>query len=210
MRRETWNAECGTSARRGAGAGRRATGVSPALRVSRFAFTLAEVIVVLVVLTVAAGLIVPRMSGSLAKREIREAAGEFAVTARTVRELAVANGRTMSIQIDLDRGGYVVATREAQGRSNELTGVQMSWLKAGRWPASVQKASVRTPDGNTLLSGTHQVDFHPDGTSSGAAVLLVGEDARSLWQIVISPRTGRVVVGDERSRLPVEQYDLGD
>ena len=56
----------------------------------------------LVVLVVATGLIAPRLNGSLSRREVREAAGEFAATARTVRELAISNGRIVSIQIDLD------------------------------------------------------------------------------------------------------------
>lgn len=175
------------------------------------AFTLVEVVVVLVVVAVAAGLIVPRMSGSLARREAREAVGEFAATARTVRELAVARGQMFSIQIDLDRGGYTVVTRQAEGaKSGEPSAVQASWLKAGRWPSSVRQASVRTPDGTSLLRGTHRVDFNPDGTSSGAAVCLAGEEESDAYRIVICPRTGRVVVGDGRSEPPPEQGDLGD
>ena len=41
---------------------------------ARGAFTLIEVLVVLVILAVAAGLIVPRMGRSLGQRELRESA----------------------------------------------------------------------------------------------------------------------------------------
>ena len=210
MRRGTWKAESGTGAGQGAWARPRATGVCPGLRLLRPAFSLAEIVVVLVVLSVAAGLIVPRMSRSLAKRELREAAGEFAAAARTARELAVANGQTVSLQIDLDRGGYAVAMRPVKGRSNDLAEVRVSWLKGAKWPESVRRTAVRTADGNTTSSGVQRVDFNADGTSSGAAILLAGESERNAWQIVISPRTGRVVVNDGQSPLPVEQMDLGD
>ena len=210
MRRGMRNAELGAGAGRGAWARPRATGVCPGLRIPCPAFTLTEMVVALVVVAVAAGLIVPRMGRSLAKREIREAAGEFAATARTARELAVANGKTVSLQIDLDHGGYAVAMREAKGRTNELTEVRMSWMKGARWPGSVRRAAVRTADGNILSSGTQRVDFNADGTSSGAAVLLAGESERDSWQVIISPRTGRVVVGDGHTQPPAEQFDLGD
>lgn len=178
--------------------------------VSRGAFTLVEVLVVLVVLMVAAGMIVPRMGGSLARREMREAAARFAATARTVRELAVARGQTLSIQLDLDKGGYGIVMRDTQGRPGEMKIVQASWLKGARWPESVRRMEVRTANGTTLVRGTHRVVFNPDGTSSGAAIRLTGSDERDECRVIIYPRTGRTVVADERTEPLEEQYDMGD
>ena len=90
-----------------------------------------------------------------------------------------------------------------------LQTIQASWLKQGRWPESVHVAGYRTPNGSSAVSGLQQVKFMPDGTSSGATILLEGENGTC--SIVICPHNGACVVGDEREVAgALGQYDLGD
>lgn len=174
------------------------------------AFTLVEVIVVLLVVGVAAGMIVPRMGRSLTSRELREAAARFAATARTVRELAIARGQTFSLQIDLDRGGYGV-TMPAGGQPGQVRMVQTSWLQAARWPSSVSRCVVQSQDGQTRASGIQSVKFNPDGTSDGATIRLIGADSGDAAVVMIYPHTGRALVADPDKPMPVsDQMDLGD
>lgn len=182
------------------------------------AFTLLELIVTLTLIAILAGLIVPRMGRSIGRRELREAAGRFVQTARTVRELAVARQEVCAIRIDLDGGRYYPAKpkRDGEGAWQPL---RTSWLKPQRWPEAVTVDSYRTPDGLKAAGGTQCLKFFPDGTSSGAAIRLVSrEDA---YDIVVHPHSGRVVYedagrsdagGDATSSagFALDRYDLGD
>ena len=175
----------------------------------RAAFTLLELIVVLSLIVVLTGVIVPRMGRSIGSRELREAAGRFALTARTVRELAVARQRVCAIEIDLDRGGYGVATQSSEDRPGQWQTLQASWLKPQRWPATISVVSYRTPDGSTAASGRQYLKFFPDGTSSGAALRLAGREDE--YDVVVHPHSGRVVYGDRKTAtFATDTYDLGD
>lgn len=173
------------------------------------AFTLIELIVVLALIVILVGVIVPRMGRSVGYRELREAAGRFALTARTVRELAVAQRRVCALEIDLDRGGYGVVTWSGRSSEHQWQALRASWLKAQRWPAAVTVGSYRTPDGATATRGTQYLKFFPDGTSSGAALRLsCGPDA---YEIIVHPHSGRIVYGDHgNTAFGQDQYDLGD
>ncbi len=173
------------------------------------AFTMIEVLVVLVILAVAAGLIVPRMGRSIEGQELREAAARFAHTARTVRELAVSTRKTAAIEIDLDRGAYSVTVLSSQASGGRMQAVQASWLKQGRWPATVRVSEYQTPTGSGMSVGVQRLEFLPDGTSSGAFIRL-SSDADE-YSIVVRPHNGQVVLGDADTHpfMP-DQYDLGD
>lgn len=163
---------------------------------------------VLTIITVAAGLIVPRMGSSTSREELHEAAGRFAHTARTVRELAVSIEKQCAIEIDLDHGAYAVAVQSSEPGGKMKT-VQASWLKHGRWPASIRVADYRTPTGTRTRSGTETIDFFSDGTSSGAAIRLT--DGSREYTVVVHAHSGRVVFGDARTtRIVPDQLDLGD
>lgn len=172
-------------------------------------FTLIEIIVALALLSVAAAVIVPRMGRSLSGREIREAAGRFAQMARAVRELAVARGRVVVMEVDLDKGGYAIAMQSSAG-GGELRPVQASWLKGAKWPEAIRRSEFRTFEGASAAHGQHRVNFNADGTTSGGMLRFSGEDDEQTV-VVIYPHTGRVAWGDPRE-LSAEQEmrDLGD
>jgi type II secretion system protein H len=171
------------------------------------AFTLIEVVVVIVLLGLTASLIVPRMNRSLGHRELREAAARFAQTARTVRELAVARQQLFAITIDLDKGyGVIMQSKKEPGVMQK---VQTSWLKPTRWPEKLEVRQFRTPDGASATSGVQKLEFYKDGTSSGASLVLACDTDE--YVIVVHQHNGRVIYGDtETSRIAPDQYDLGD
>ncbi len=171
----------------------------------RGGFTLIEILIVLVVFAVLAGLIVPRMGGSVARQEVVEAAAAFAHTARMTRELAVSRRQTFAIE--LDGKGYGVQMRSTKDSSFQAA--KVSWLRPRQWGEQVRLEGIRTPDGATKTSGSHRLEFRPDGTSGGAMVRLSSGEARC--GVLVDPSTGRAVYGDREELMESEQsYDLGD
>ncbi len=174
----------------------------------RAAFTLIELMVVIAMITIAAGLIVPRMARSLGGEALREASARLAYTARSAREFALARRRTCAIDLDLDSGTYAVTAQSTDDTGGTWQPLQTSWLKAGRWPAGVRVGAYQTPDGQAAYGGTQRVSFRPDGTSSGASIRLIS--AGNECTIVIHPHSGRVVLGSGPAVGGAEQHDFGD
>ncbi len=168
--------------------------------------TLIELVVVLTVLACAAGLIVPRIGGSLSRQELQESGQRLAWTARTIRESAVARGQKLVLMIDLDEGAYAAARRATGG---SLEPLRTSWIKPTRWPETVKVTEMKLPDGTTATSGQQQIGFEPDGTSSGGSIRLISGDRE--YVVLIRPGSGSAVAGDPREiAMTQDQYDLGD
>lgn len=173
------------------------------------AFTLVELIVVMAILAVAVGVIVPRMGRSLSHRELTESAGMLAQTARTVRELAVARQEIFAININLDQQGYAVAVQSTDGDSTQMQPVRVSWLKPKRLPENVRIAEYLSGDGTTATSGTQELKFFPDGTSTGASMQLVS--GQSVRYLMVAAHNGQVRSSDDKiTSIAGDRYDFGD
>jgi type II secretion system protein H len=171
----------------------------------RSGFTLIELVVVLVVLGILGGLIVPRMGSSVARQEVIESAASFAHTARMARELAVSRRQVFAIEVD--GKGYGVQMRSTT--DNTFQPVKVSWLRPRKWGEQVRLERIRTPDGATVTSGTHRLEFRPDGTSSGAMLRL--SSAQATCGVLVDPASGRAAYGDREDLMHADaSYDLGD
>jgi len=175
----------------------------------RAAFTLIELLVVLVLLVVLAGLVVPRLGGTNAGRALRVSAAQFAYTARTVRELAVAERQEYAVAVELDGGGFGVVERPQRGSGKVWQPMQRSWLRAGHWPPPIEVHSYRKPDGSIVRHGTEYLRFMPDGTSSGGALRLASGEME--YRIIVHPANGRVTQGNAADdEIGRDSFDLGD
>lgn len=190
-------------------AGRGPGSVDPRPARSETAFTLVEVLVALALLAVAAGIIVPRMSRSMDRGELREAVGRFAHTAQAVRQYAMARRQACTMEINLDAGTYAVTVRSVGQQAAASQVMQASWLKVGRWPPTVRVSAYQTPDGSASRSGIQRLSFLADGTTSGASIRLAhGSDE---YQVIVHPHSGQVVFGDAKTAVFAEdRYELGD
>jgi type II secretion system protein H len=168
-------------------------------------FTLVELLVVLAVIAIVAGVVIPRIAGSLESRQLREATASLAHMARTTRALAMAQQRTYTMKIDVNRGGWSI--RQENGGKEKKGPARMSWLKNGRLPKGVRVVKFSTPESIEGKEG--EIMFGPDGTSSGAMIEL-GCESRTM-SLVVHPHNGRVVCGENREQMmAADQYDLGE
>ena len=145
-----------------------------------FAFTLLEMMVVLVIVAIGSALVVPMIEGGYESREVRRAARQIAATMHYCRGEAVALGQPQELVID------------ALENSIHTTG----W---GRWAVLTDRAVIEDVRGGQAFSdGVVQILFFPNGSTSGAEVIISGRRDRREHRlsVVLDPLLGTIHVGD--------------
>jgi general secretion pathway protein H len=143
-------------------------------------FTFLEIIVVLLIMALGTALVVPMIEGGFESREVRRAARQIASTMHFCRGEAVSLGKPQEMVID------------APENTIHTTG----W---GRWAALTDRAVIEEiHGGNVLADGVVQILFFPNGSTSGAEVVVAARSDRREHRLLIAldPLLGTVKVGD--------------
>jgi general secretion pathway protein H len=143
-------------------------------------FTFVETTVVLLIIALGTALAVPMIEGGMDAREVRRAARQIASTMHFCRGEAVTHGRPQELVIDPLRNG--IHTTE--------------W---GRWAVLTERAVIAdVQGGNDLGDGVVQVLFFPNGSTSGATVLVASRRDRfaNRLRVDLDPLLGTVRVED--------------
>ncbi|WEX18206.1 type II secretion system protein [Pseudomonas sp. G11] len=130
-------------------------------------FTLLEMLVVIVLISIAAGLVGFGLQQGLRAAKERQAVGQVVEALRSTRARAIVSGTTESTVFDLRN-----LSVQAPGRPKKY------------WPAGLQVTL------HTAEQAGVAVDFYPDGSSTGGHVLLANGSRR--WRIDIGWLTGSV------------------
>jgi prepilin-type N-terminal cleavage/methylation domain-containing protein len=138
-------------------------------------FTLLEMLVVLVVLSLMGGLVLARGPSRSPSFEVRTAAGALAQALRNARAAAISTGEPTRVEVDL------LGRRVRSGAS------------ALRLPLSI-RLSYTAVSGRTAAAGDAVVAFGADGSSSGGVFGLFLQAVRGA--VTIDVFTGRVDVAD--------------
>ena len=145
-------------------------------------FTLVEMVVVLLIIALGSALAIPMIEGGVESREVRRAARQIASTMHYCRGEAVALGEPQEMVID------------ALQNSIHTT----AWK---RWAVLTDRAvidDVRGGTGSAGADGVVQILFFPNGSTSGADVVVAGRRDRRehRLRIQLDPLLGTVRVGD--------------
>jgi len=130
-------------------------------------FTLLEMLVVIVLISIAAGLVGFGLQQGLRAAKERQAVGQIVEALRSTRARAIVNGTTESTVFDLRN-----LSVQAPGRPKR------------HWPAGLQVTL------HTAEQAGSSVAFYPDGSSTGGNLLLANGSRR--WRIDIGWLTGSV------------------
>ena len=144
------------------------------------AFTLLEMVVVLLIIAMGSVLVVPMVEGGFEAREVRRAARQIASTMHFCRGEAVALGQPQELVID------------ALQNSIHTT----AW---GRWAVLTDRAVIEdVRGGQPFGDGVVQIMFYPNGSTSGAEVIIAGRRDRREHRLRVNldPLLGSVHVGD--------------
>ena len=141
----------------------------------RRGFTMAEVIVVVFIITLLAALIVPNFANqqkSLKHREFFSALSRFCIDAR---ENAISEKKTLKVTLDSGQNAFVLSEvvddEEQQRKSLEL-------------PEGMETQDF-TANGQESSSSDWDVEFRPDGTTSGGGIEL--DDSGRIRSLVVKP-----------------------
>jgi type II secretion system protein H len=165
-------------------------------------FTLIELMVVALLLSILTVLIVPQFSGTHQGVLLRAAAREVLSAAQLAQSQAVTLGRPHRLRIEPARGAYLVEaeTEEedvfrpvegvpgAEGRIDPRIAIEVRG-PGEMGPGEGAEARRKRPSGRP--DETDAIPFHPDGTSRAREVLLTDREGHAI-ALRIDPVTSRV------------------
>ena len=130
-------------------------------------FTLLEMLVVIVLISIAAGLLGFGLQQGLKTARERQAVGQIVDALRSTRARAIVSGATQSTLFDLNTLSFQAPDRPPK-----------------HWPAELQVTL------HTAEQAGSAIEFYPDGSSTGGHLLLAHGTRR--WRIDIGWLTGSV------------------
>lgn len=165
-------------------------------------FTLLELVLVVVVLSILAGLVVPQMAGSFPGVRVGKAAERVFAAAREARAHAALRGLRTRLILDTDPAPQQFWLEEerspltAPGVWTELADRED---RHDELPDGVAFVGVRVWDEDLPGSGRHEILFKPDGSADDTRIALAADSGE---QRVVDIRgvTGRVrILTDEEA-----------
>jgi len=177
----------------------------------RKGFTLLELLVVLVIISIMAAFVGPRIAGSMSSLTLKTAAKKVAASLRYARSQATSESRPYFVLFDLDKGRLTIkfgqtATKEdkekeaAEGGQDPGASEGMAdeavkdRFKVYALPEGVRFDKV-VSDKNEDTSDIFQIVFFPNGGSSGGEVLLENDRGRR-YNISVDFVVGTVRLGE--------------
>jgi Tfp pilus assembly protein FimT len=167
--------------------------------------TFMELIVVLVILGLAAGLIVPRFAAANSQAALKAGARKLITAMGYARTQAVAEGRSYRLEIDPNSGELRTTYFDPEGDPEEPyvpdvgilgerlmlpTGVSFSRVAIGEEAGGIETSRTRTSSSST---GTTYIQFSPDGTTEQAVIVVANEEGAELT-VALDQFTGRARV----------------
>jgi len=141
-------------------------------------FTLAELLVVLVVIGLLVALAPMAMNRALPGLELRTTTRELAAALRSTRSAAIRDNREAAFTLAVEEGWY---RREGQAAPREIdSDIELKLLTA-----------TTEVDGEDV----GRIRFFPDGTSTGGQITLARDD--NTYYILVDWLSGRVQIADE-------------
>ena len=153
-------------------------------------FTLIELAVVLMILTVVLGLVLPGASSFLFRSDFKASSRRLAGAVAYARSRAMLEGRLWELTLDMDSDSFWATAVEEVDSSSEQKKVRKRTLAGEVRFMDVQKASDEPK-----RAGSISLRFHPKGLVEPAVIHLAGP-GKQVQTLFIKPFNGRLVVQD--------------
>ncbi|MBF0475992.1 MAG: GspH/FimT family pseudopilin [Deltaproteobacteria bacterium] len=168
-----------------------------ALKTDARGFTLLETIIVLIIISIGALLVVPRLASAIDQARFQAAVRKAAAFLRQARVRAIEQGRPCKVDVTLSEGKFAVNVPERSSTASELNETNGPPLLTLPDEVKVEKEDGSRSGRSQNNSGTSDVaiTFFPWGNSSGGRLMFVDKDDRRGY-IDVDPISGRVRVLD--------------
>jgi type II secretion system protein H len=175
------------------------------------AFTLIELIVVIVLVTVLAGMIAPRLWGAGRGASLRSAAKRVFVAAQYARDYAATRRRICRLILDPKTGRFqLIAQVNPEHRPDEYKPIEGGPGRAGHLEKPLRFAEIRvepTVPRENNETKNNEITFYPSGRCDAAVVQIT--DGRETYSLEVFPSRGRCRLSQGATEtLPDDQLDL--
>ncbi len=167
-------------------------GVSPTSRRLGNGFTLLELLIVMVIITIAFSALRPSFAGAVRGAQERTALRQLVGMFTAARTEAVARGKLVRIAFDPNEGVFYaeVQTDPAVDRT-AFEPLSLVNKRRVRLPEHLSVGRLRVGGQDIWDQTAMQIYFYPDGRTDGAVLELVDSYGGSI-EMEVAPATGRV------------------
>ena len=162
------------------------------------AFTLLELVLVLLVMAIIAGMVAPRLMAFAHGRELSNAAQEIVSLTRYARAQAVADSKVYTLNLNGETGVYWVATEEGPEGAKVSTPVPHDVALEHVLPEGVTMTftPVAAQNGSVQVNKAAQVlHFYPDGRMEAGEIELSQDSVRYVLSCPSATESYRIVQG---------------
>jgi type II secretion system protein H len=148
-------------------------------------FTLIEVMLVVVILLIAAGIVIPKFKGSFKSAQMTDATRSTVRMARYARSLAILKQEPCTLRFETNRLTLVCGTNSAAPEASR------------KLPEDIRISSFENQAVDERISDEgRRVQFHPAGMNDGFKVTFSADDYRRST-VVCNPISGKITVVEE-------------
>lgn len=176
-------------------------------------FTLVELIVVLVIISVLTTMIVPRMYRSGGSTQLRQSAHRFLLTVQYALNFAATRRCQCRLMIDTQQQRYtIVRQKDPQHDPNEFIPIDAALAKAEQLGEGMKFSKVWIEPRQGRAEKNEQADcitFEPTGQADAAVVEIT--DGKRTYSVLVMPHTGHAkLVEGSAAKLPNDRLDLDE
>ena len=160
-----------------------ATGSDPRRYRARGGFTLLELLVVMLIVMVLAGIAIPQYRRTFRNLQLQVFASDVATLLTYANRRAVARGEVLRVHFDVAGRRYWLVSAQDASPEAKFERVSGKFGRVSSVPGSI-----------SVSSGTPDVTFYPDGRADRFEIL-ISEDGRPGYRVA-TDRTGRVSLSE--------------
>ena len=165
-------------------------------RGGRSGFTLVEILVVIVVIVLLAGMMIPVFDSGLGRARTKGALNRAQSMMNLASSMAASEGQTIRFNVETEEGRFWLSIEEAPLENpGQFVPLKMSDLSSYRLDEEISITAWRVDGVDPEEERDPYIEFYPEGTAEKAAIVFESAGGEE-FTILVSKLTSRVRVRD--------------